>query len=217
MRTRMAEKREDAGFTLVELLVAMTLMTVVMVLTTTVLLTVQRQTRDNQARADAVAQVQLALARIDRQVRSGNVLYSPAGETLPGASPAEQCQAQGANGGTCMRVYTQSNGDQRCVQWQVTGDGFLRMRSWSTTWQTDSKVSGWETVARNLTNLQAGVTPFSLQPGVAGSYSPRVVDVALRANVPGSEGKDVDLTTSLTGRNTIYGYDSGVCSPVPNA
>ena len=220
-RREMFTDSDESGFTLVELMVTMVIITVVMAITLTVMITVQDQTRDNQARSESVAQLRLALSTIDRQVRSGNVLYSPAGESLPGASVADQCQASGALAGSCMRVYTQSNGDQRCVQWQVLGD-ILRVRSWSVDWQTDpvSKVSAWRVAARDLTNLGPGpaVLPFELKdPGPAGNYSARVLHVQFRAKDPAQSGRDADLETSLTGRNTIYGYDLGICSPVPNA
>lgn len=197
----------DEGMTLVELLVSMVLTTLVLAITFSIMVTVERQTKDNQARAESVSQARSALARIDRQVRSGNVLFDPALESLP----------------LSMRVYTQANGDQRCVQWQIH-NGSLRMRSWATTWEFDSNVSAWETVGLQVTNDVNmnesidvdDVSPFKLQSS-ATSYGPRVVDVSLRVKDPASEGKDVDVVTSLAGRNTIYGYDPGVCDPVPPA
>jgi len=174
----------------------MALMSVIMVVTTTVLVGVQAQTRDNLARAESVAQARLGLARVDRQVRSGNVLLNPDKEALP----------------MSMRVYTQANGDQRCVQWQVTGS-VLRMRAWSLAWETDGNVSPWETVALGIQNTEAN-PPFKLQETIDMS-SPRVVDVTLAVRDPAAGGKDVVVATSVTGRNTIYGYDPGVCSPVP--
>jgi type II secretory pathway pseudopilin PulG len=184
--------------TLVELLISMTIFSLALGMVYTVLITVQRQTTDQNARADAVGNARIALQQIDRQVRSGNVLYNPAAEALP----------------LSMRVYTQANGNQRCVQWQVAS-GKLRTRSWSPTWQTDSLVSDWAVVAHGLVNTAAN-PPFALQGGST-AYGSRLVDINLRVQAAASKGKAVNVTSSLSGRNTAYGYDPGVCSPIPPA
>ncbi|MBA3232354.1 MAG: prepilin-type N-terminal cleavage/methylation domain-containing protein [Propionibacteriales bacterium] len=190
--------RNDSGVTLVELLISMSIFSLVLAITYAVLITVQRQTRDATGRADAVGDARLSLEHIDRQVRSGNVLYDPASETLP----------------LSMRVYTQANGSQRCVQWQVY-NGVLRTRSWSPTWQTDGEVSEWAVAARNVVNTSA-TPPFTLQGGST-AYGSRLIDVTLRVKAPNTGGSAIDVTSSLSGRNTAYGYDPGICSPMPAA
>lgn len=195
MRERLQGER---GTTLVELLISMTIFSLALAMVYSVLITVQRQTKDQTSRADSVGNARLALAQIDRQVRSGNVLYNPATETLP----------------LSMRVYTQANGAQRCVQWQVYG-GKLRSRSWSPTWQTDGQVSGWAVVAHDVVNTTA-TPPFALQGGST-AYGSRLIDIALLVKSPTAGGKDINVTSSLSGRNTAYGYDPGVCNPAPAA
>jgi len=192
------KERSDAGTTLVELIISMTIFSLALAMVYGVLITVQRQTKDATSRADSVGNARLALQQIDRQVRSGNVLYNPASETLP----------------LSMRVYTQANGDQRCVQWQVW-NGKLRTRSWSTTWQTDGLVSEWGIVARDVVNTTAS-PPFALQGGST-AYGSRLVDITLQVKSPTAGGNPINVTSSLSGRNTAYGYDPGVCSPVPAA
>lgn len=199
MRDHLTRKeRSDAGTTLVELIISMTIFSLALAMVYGVLITVQRQTKDATSRADSVGNARLALQQIDRQVRSGNVLYNPASETLP----------------LSMRVYTQANGDQRCVQWQVW-NGKLRTRSWSTTWQTDGLVSEWGIVARDVVNTTAS-PPFALQGGST-AYGSRLVDITLQVKSPTAGGNPINVTSSLSGRNTAYGYDPGVCSPVPAA
>lgn len=191
-------RRGDKGTTLVELLISMTIFSLALAMVYSVLITVQRQTKDQTSRADSVGNARLALQQIDRQVRSGNVLYNPASETLP----------------LSMRVYTQANGDQRCVQWQVF-DGKLRSRSWSPTWITDGQVSAWAIVAHDVVNTTA-TPPFALQGGST-AYGSRLADVTLLVKSPTADGKPVNVTSSLSGRNTAYGYDPGVCNPAPAA
>jgi len=191
-------RRGDKGTTLVELLISMTIFSLALAMVYSVLITVQRQTKDQTSRADSVGNARLALQQIDRQVRSGNVLYNPASETLP----------------LSMRVYTQANGDQRCVQWQVF-NGKLRSRSWSPTWTTDGQVSAWAIVAHDVVNTTA-TPPFALQGGST-AYGSRLADVTLLVKSPTAGGKPVNVTSSLSGRNTAYGYDPGVCNPAPAA
>jgi prepilin-type N-terminal cleavage/methylation domain-containing protein len=180
--------------TLIELLVVMVIFSVLLSIVYGVLISVQRQTAATAARADSADQARLAMAQIDRQVRSGNVLYDPVYEPLP----------------MSMRIYTQANGQQRCVQWQVTA-GVLRTRWWEQT--NPAGASAWQIVARNLVN-DGSNPPFALQ-GSSTVYGARLVDVLLLVKSPGASGPPVEIRSSLSGRNTSYGYDPGVCSPVP--
>ncbi len=167
-----------------------------------VLISVQRQTADTVRRADAVDQARIGLAQIDRQVRSGNVFYDPVYETLP----------------MSMRVYTQSNGVPRCVQWQVTG-GQLRTRSWEPL--TGTILTDWHPIARNIVNTVDGdpttvdaEAPFALAGGGATTtYGSRLVDVLFLVKDPRAGGSAVEVRASLSGRNTQYGFDPGVCTP----
>ncbi len=197
LRGRLRDVRgDDSGLTLIELLVSMTLFTGVLAAVYGVLISVQRQSSDIQARDASVGNARLALQQMDRQIRSGNVLYDPATESLP----------------LSMRVYTQANGDERCVQWQLDAAGQLRTRAWSTTWVTDGNVTAWGVVARGLVNTSS---PFTLEGGST-PYSSRLVDITLLVKDPKAGGQPIEVQTSLSGRNTQYGYDPGICNPAPN-
>ncbi len=189
---------------------------VVMAVVYQAMISVQKMTGKAQNSATAVSQVRAGLDQIDKQVRSGNVLYSPADEPAFVAS----CTSAGT-AGTCMRVYTQTNGAQRCVQWQVIADpahpgtSLLRSRGWAATWMTDGNVSSWATVARGLVTTPSTM-PFTLQGG-ATAYKSRLLDVRLEAVDARRPGNPVVISASLSGRNTNYGYDTGLCNPVPPA
>jgi prepilin-type N-terminal cleavage/methylation domain-containing protein len=203
----------DGGLTLVELLVTMAVLTGAMAIVTSALIGVQKYTRDVQGSADANAEARQAIAQIDRQVRSGNVLYSPANETSPSS-----CTPVGTDAGTCMRVYTQANGSERCVQWQVLPDparpgrDMLRSRSWAPTWQTDGNYTEWAVQARNLVGAES-TPPFRLAGAVTASSS-RFLKVQFEAVDP-RRTAPVLITSSLSGRNTNYGFDGGLCTPAP--
>jgi len=146
---RFRERADDRGVTLIELLVSMLIFSVVITAAYAALFMVQTQTKDTLARADAVQQAKLAIAQMDRQIRSGNVLYDPAQEASLGFPMS-------------MRIYTQANGQEKCVQWQIVS-GNLRMRSWSPNWQTDNVVTAWTTIARGIVN-QSSVSTDTPKP-----------------------------------------------------
>lgn len=216
MRTR----DKESGFSLIELLVAMSLFGGIMVAILSVLLTVQRDTVRVADRESAVTASRQAVAQIDRQVRSGNVLFAPGNELQGLPNGTVGCTSPGdPNLGNCMRIYTQSNGAERCVQWQVVpdpaapGTSKLQTRSWSPTWSTDGIKSGWSVVSRGLSPA-AAVKPFALQGGST-AYNSRLLDIRIQVLVPKTT-KTQDVETSLHGRNTFYGYDPNTCNPVPS-
>ncbi|MEI2717744.1 MAG: prepilin-type N-terminal cleavage/methylation domain-containing protein [Candidatus Nanopelagicales bacterium] len=207
----------DAGVTLIELLITMAVFSLVIGLIFQGVITVQRMAEESRRDAESVSQLRQGLAIIDRQVRSGNVLYSPGDED----QVLSTCEGTGTSG-SCMRVYTQANGDERCVQWQVIADAdapgtsALRMRSWSPTWQTDGLTTGWSTVSRGLVNPGEGNWPFTLQGGTS-AFASRLLDVNLGAVDLNDPSESDELSASISGRNTNYGYDAGRCSPAPTA
>ncbi len=209
------DRSREEGLTLVELLVSMVIFGVALSVVYPAVLLVQRQVGDVAGSAEAASQVRLALAQIDRQVRSGNVLYSPEDEK----DHVPSCESvDGSQAGTCMRVYTQADGVRRCVQWQVLpdvtapGTDLLRSRSWRPNWTTEGGVSDWSTVARGLVP-DPSVAPFRLEAD--GTYGSRLLEIHLEALDRRRAGDPVILSSSLSGRNTSYGYDAGQCTPVP--
>ena len=213
---RARDSQRDAGVSLIEMLVVMIVFSLALAMIYTSLIKTQTYSRDVQGSADANFQLRQALAQIDRQVRSGNVLYSPANETSPST-----CTASGTDAGTCMRVYTQANGTERCVQWQVLADTtrpgtqMLRSRSWSPTWQTDGNYTTWAVQARSIVGAPS-TPPFTLQ-GAATTYSSRYLVVRFEVKDARRKTGAAVITSSLAGRNTNYGYDGGLCSPAPPA
>lgn len=212
LRDRLAGER-DGGFTLTELLVSMTIFSTCMAIALTAVMIALEKSNDVQQSGDAASQLRLALSQIDRQVRSGNVLFSPSNEPAYVAS----CTTANANSGTCMRIFTQSNGPEKCVQWQIMADpaapgtALLRTRSWSVAWQSNGDLTGWATVVDGLAIPSAD--PFVLE-GASSPYKERLLNVSIEAWDARRE-KAVTIGSSLSGRNTTYGYDSNQCTPVP--
>jgi type II secretory pathway component PulJ len=200
---RFRRRRSERGTTLVELMVVTGLLGGVLSIVFAALVTMQNTENKVNIRKQSDDQVRLAVEQIDRQVRSGNVLYDPSAEGSNAGS--------GIAAGFSMRIYTQANGVQRCVQWRVTG-GQLQSRSWAQTWQTDGQVSAWRTVSDHIVNTTSQ-PPFALDS--SSGFGSRLINVDVIANVRSDTGSNVEAKTSVTGRNTQYGYDPVVCNTIP--
>ena len=194
---RRVRRAGDTGTSLIELMVVMLITSGLMTIVFGVLIGVQKQTRDNLGRVDQLQQAKLGLAQIDRQVRSGNVVVDPdqAGE-LPRS----------------LRVFTQTDGVRKCVQWQVH-QSTLRFRSWDA--GIGGAVEPWRVVARNVRS-DAPAKNFEKVTDNGGSQAQSVL-IRLWLKAEEANGNPVEVTTVLSGRNTVYGYPADVCSPVPPA
>jgi prepilin-type N-terminal cleavage/methylation domain-containing protein len=224
--------KSEAGFTLVEMLIAMSLLTIVMVVFLSALFASQTTVNRSTARSTSNDQARLALQELDKEVRSGNVLYDPSNCPPPPVSPGgpPTCfPSDGITQNMSLLVYTQTNANSRnpgnqCVQWRITqpdanGLSELQRRAWSVNWQSDGFVFGWRDVADNIVNRQppagSATAAFTLDP--AASFGSRVVQVTILTNgdPANTESPTVTNTAAITGRNTEYGYPSNICTTIP--
>ncbi len=214
---------DESGFTIIELVVVTGLLGTVLAMAFGAIASFQSAIVTSDTRSQTNDQARLAVEQIDRQVRSGNVLYDPSNE---GSNAGTNPDGSAIPAGFSMRIYTQANGVERCVQWRVLNTQVLQKRAWSQAWRDDGQVSGWRTVATGIVNstLQK---PFSLDSAVAfggpgPSPSPgvqnnsRLVNIDIIANVNSNHGSNVEYTNSAEGRNTQYfAPNSGLCTDIP--
>src|SRR3954468_21296743 len=134
--------RDERGMTLVELVVSMMVLGIAMLIFSTTLMTIQTGVVKQDHLSRSNDQARLALEQLDRQMRSGNVLYDPA---------SEGTATTGAGAGYnnyMVRIYTQTNADTlgyTCVQWRITTSNQLQTRSWPP--EDTADVTSWRTVA----------------------------------------------------------------------
>jgi prepilin-type N-terminal cleavage/methylation domain-containing protein len=197
---------EESGITLPELLVAMFIFGIVMLVFTSTLASVQGAvvTQDNLARTND--QARLALEQLDREIRSGNVLYDPADESDPYY---------------VLRVYTQTNYHTprttfMCSLWEINMDGQLRTRRWYPA-PLAPDPTPWRVVATGIVNkeLEVPVHAFELNPDPLNGDRTLYVTLRVNEDLERFPNSTFELTQALTGRNTSYGYPVSVCGTLP--
>lgn len=190
--------------TVIEISIAMGLLSVLLAVAMTFITLFQRTVQTAAERSIANDTVRLAVQRMDRLIRSGNIIYDPSDT------------AYGTGDGMQLRVYTQANGDQKCVEWRISGSA-LDSRSWDPLWQTTDPglVEGWSPITDGLAN--AAISPvepaFSLDAEQA-EYGSRVLRVRLLTSED-LDDHEARVEASITGRNTQFDYPVAVCATAP--
>ena len=209
-RIRNLREHPEAGFTLIEMVMVFLLLGLILGAFTTVLVSVQASLKKESDRSVANDQARLAVEQLDRQIRSGNLLYDPR---------SENDVAHGIYPGMSLRIYTQNNATthtpgNRCVQWRIQNSQ-LQTRDWSPAWRDDDIVDPWRVVAQNIVNqtVSPQVPAFVLDPDL--TKGSRTMQITILANANPKSGQNVKIQESITGRNTEYGYPSSVCSDIP--
>ncbi|PKQ17833.1 MAG: hypothetical protein CVT68_06465, partial [Actinobacteria bacterium HGW-Actinobacteria-8] len=206
MRRRLQRaRREEGGFTLVELLISMTIFSVLMAIILSLMITMMYQAKDNLGRQRAVEQGRLGLSQIDRQIRSGNLILDPINDGVT---------ESGVPANYSLRIYTQEGGDDKCVQWRVmfygSGEfGQLEYREWDPVDTTT--VTPWSRVASNLVAPTATFAatdsqswpPFWVDTTLPTGTDAQNIRITLRLSDPDAKdgSKPQVLTSVITGRN----------------
>ena len=188
--------------TLVELAVAMGILSIAMVILFSTLTSVQTASVAEDVRSRTINQVRLAQQTIDRQVRSGNLLYPPSG------------------GGYTLLIYTQAYALQdvasfgttsRCALWTIDSQNQLMYGYWEPNDPTPTTT--WQVVAEGVLNRVASpaVTAFVLDP----TGRTMTVQFLINSNPTSAPNATQRLQTAVTGRNTSFGYPLAVCSTLP--
>ncbi len=210
--------RSEQGMTLVELLVAMMILSIVMIVVSSVFASVEGAIVRQNNLNSTLDQGRLALQQLDRELRSGNVLYDPAkeGSGLPG----DPTLCTGCAVGYTLRLYTQSNADTssgyHCELWKIDSNQQLLARTWPPNDPNPPNVTSWRVIATGVVNRTVGTTAFALDPDA--TKGNRTLNVTLKMNGDYTHyaSQTATLQEALTGRDTSYGFPSNVCSSTPS-
>ena len=207
MNSTVRPLHDEHGMTLVELVVAMAILSIVMLVLTTTLSGIQRAVVEEDVRVRLNDQARLAVQSIDRLVRSGNILYDPVDES--GNDPFDPTAT-----GYMFRIYTQAEQsaaqDARCAIWLVNDQQQLLYRTWPIL--EPDNASDWQVVADSVVNRDLNQPAFTLD--AAG----RTISVNFYVNpsYTTQPGATQLVSASLTGRNTSFGYPADICDDLPS-
>lgn len=205
---RSASRRlsDERGMTLVELVVAMAILSIVMLVMTTTLSSIQRAVVEEDVRMRLNDQARLAVQSIDRLVRSGNILYDPVDES--GNDP------YGAATGYMFRIYTQAEQSAgqsaRCAIWLLNDEQQLLYRTWPVL--EPENASTWQVVADSVVNRDLSNPAFTLD--AAGRTI--AVNFYINPDLAHRPQATQVVSASLTGRNTSFGYPVQLCATLPS-
>ena len=210
----------DAGFTMLELIVSMAIMTVFMGMFTGAVLEIYHTANNTQALANANGQLNQAFERLDTLVRYAGYVSKPGYDGVDGdtdwyvelgesprpitstATPPDTCYQ--------LRIHTYPGDDT----------GRLELRSWGA-----SGVTAWKQIASNITNGAAAAgsadQPFSY---AAPDYGPPAVltgtnrSGALTINLVAADGggstkQTTNSKITITAVNTYVGTPTGGLCP----
>ena len=205
-RAREALHRQH-GMTLAELMIAMGILSVVLLVFTSTLASVQNIVLKENTRSRLNNEARLVLQSIDRNVRSGNLLYDPASEV--GNDPYDV----GASG-YMFRVYTQAKHQPvdapRCALWLIDDQQQVKYRWWPAL--DPAAATDWRVIATGVVNRDLGEPAFLL----GGDGRTINVNFFVNANLSNDPSATQAFEASLTGRNTSFGYPINVCEDLPS-
>jgi prepilin-type N-terminal cleavage/methylation domain-containing protein len=212
------------GMTLPEIMITMSILGIVLLIGTTMMASIQRTVTHEESLTRTLDAARLAVQQLDRELRSGNVLYDPSLENAPVGTPGRIASCDGCEPGYTLRVYTQTNADTRstldssngyrCVLWKIDDQQRLMMRYWQPL-QALTTASSWRIVTSGVVNRELSVAAFALDTDVLKGGRTLNVVYALNSDLTHHAGQTAKIQASLTGRNTSYGYPANVCQQTP--
>jgi type II secretory pathway pseudopilin PulG len=203
--------RGDGGYTLIEIMVAMSLTALVLVLIFPVIATIGSVSSDTNSSANGTAQARQVLQQLSSDVGSanGNNVCFPT--AVLSAPPTSACVSAGSTGYPLV-ILSNAYGTCKWYQWTVNSANQLTQQSavkGATTWSAVAPLVGpvVNTTSQSLFSYDATNSVLNVQLVVQGSTGTSVAGSSTaKANT-----QDVDLQTSITLYTTSASPPAGSC------
>ena len=176
----------DAGFTLIELIVAMGIFLVFVAIFLSAMVNLTRGTTRSSNVAQSTSSLLVVFQNLDRQVRYADAVNRPGNGT-------------GGNRYIEFRVPAVSTTDRvtRCYQWRYNKTtGVISSRSWADI--AGSTKTPWSTKIESVINVGGSTYPFAMIPA-SSTVLRQQFQLTLSA---GLGGADTDISTKFVARNS---------------
>jgi prepilin-type N-terminal cleavage/methylation domain-containing protein len=158
----------DTGMTLIEVVVAMSIMSILMAAFTAGILQMYRSANASESLSTTQSQLNVAFLRLDKEIRYASAVNDP------------------SNGPDFYVEYLTTNaGSRQCNQLRLGMDGKLRLRTWPDV--SAASASGWTTLASGVSSVGP---PFTLVTEPKSSFE------RLRLNLVASHQSDGTTTSA---------------------
>jgi prepilin-type N-terminal cleavage/methylation domain-containing protein len=173
---------EDAGFTLLEMMISVALFAVFMAALIPTLFELQKPTLEVESLGSTQSQVNQAFMTLDREVRYAAVLNEPDDPSGATGNWFEEFESTYTGTGVCTQLrYANATGELDQRTWTISGSSYTGL-------------SGWSVLA---TGLATGVnSPFTFYPAT-GIYIRQRLGIQL-AGVSNVAGSSPTSSTSIT-------------------
>jgi prepilin-type N-terminal cleavage/methylation domain-containing protein len=199
-RVHVASSRpNDDGFTLIELMVAITITLVLLAMVPSVMEAVTHGADYAQGTSAAAAQALTLVQELESRVESASQICLPTQLTTVGPT---------VTSGFAVRVLTTAFGKSYWDQWMLNSSTHvLQVQQWPTTWVTGNAVPSWNTIGKSIAN--SSTVPFALPTVATGSPQTLTVDLQT-TETEGNTSQKVEFKSSVTAFDTPYSSSPAV-------
>ncbi|MEV6598289.1 prepilin-type N-terminal cleavage/methylation domain-containing protein [Actinoplanes sp. NPDC051346] len=178
---------DDAGFTLLELMVALAILSVAMAIFTTGTLQLFRGTSKIESASIAQSQLQVAFERLDREIRYASALSIPAV----------------VNGDPYVEYRTENSGTAMCTELRLhAADQQLQRRTW-VEGPAPITPTPWIPLASGISAAAAGTDPFTFVPtDDTYGWQRLTIDLSAASGGEGSSATSKASKVTITALNT---------------
>ena len=181
------------GFTLVELMVAITITIVLLAMVPFVIQAVSDSAAYSQGTAAASTQARTAFQEMQNRVQSASQVCLPTQMTTVGPT---------VTAGFGLRIMTYAFGKSQWDQWIVnTSTHTLQEQEWPSNWVNGNAVPAWNTVATGVVN--SSTVPFSLPTVSTGSPQTLAADLQLQTSY-GHTKQSAEFKATMAALDTPY-------------
>lgn len=196
------DRTNEEGMTLVEMIVAMGILTVLLVISLSAVVALTKSTVRAQAVANATDQLRVTFQRFDKEVRYASAI------NIPGFSDEDYYVEY-------LVEASVKDGAATCVQWRLNMDtAELQRRTWSL---DSTEASAWQTTVTGVRNdlSKKAEYPFTVQR--AGTVDGKVYNrhqLEINLDTGMGEGKDArggQLVSNFVAQNSSTTSPNTVC------